>query len=98
MSFKGLNTCNNKSLHYKEFGNSLPMFYQKWQAICNPIYSPPKNENNTNASKVCKKHTKNIVHLYSASKTKKETVIENDAIIHVNFGENYQTKYAEVET
>lgn len=40
-------------------------------------------------------HEVNIVHQYNAMRTIKRNLTEKDAIIHMDFSENYQTKYAE---
>ncbi|CAH0558867.1 unnamed protein product [Brassicogethes aeneus] len=40
-------------------------------------------------------HERNIVHQHSAFKIKKTTLTEKEAMIHMDFSENYLTKYAE---
>lgn len=40
-------------------------------------------------------HERNIVHQHSAYKNKKTTISKKEAVIHMDFSENYLTKYAE---
>nr|CAH7725040.1 unnamed protein product [Callosobruchus chinensis] len=40
-------------------------------------------------------HERNIVHQHVAMKTLKESLRENDAVVHMDFSENYSTKYSE---
>ena len=46
-------------------------------------------------TKILLRHELNIVHQYMAIKSKKETLTKQEAIIHVDFSENYQTKYTQ---
>lgn len=108
--------CLNKGLHYKEFDNSIPLFYSKWQSVRQDIVDL-KNKKPRTVTKCVKttlqiqprdlildleskmdkflNHELNIVHQYQAIKTKKESLTESEAIIHVDFSENYLTKYSE---
>lgn len=40
-------------------------------------------------------HEKNIVHQYQSMKSLKESLTEKDAVVHMDFSENYSTKYNE---
>ena len=46
-------------------------------------------------TKILLRHELNIVHQYMAIKSKKETLTKQEAIIHVDFSKNYQTKYTQ---
>ncbi|CAH1099094.1 unnamed protein product [Psylliodes chrysocephalus] len=104
--------CKHKGIDYKEFDNSNPLNYQKWQSV-RQDYVDPKTKKTKTVTKCVKSTLKinprdlildlenndnnelNIVHQYQALKAKKENLTDSDAIIHVDFSENFQTKYAE---
>ncbi|KAF2897326.1 hypothetical protein ILUMI_08848, partial [Ignelater luminosus] len=60
---------------------------------------PPPNEDINKLSQAGRQKSirarRAIKHEFNIVKSKKETLTENDAIIHVDLSENYQTKYAE---
>ncbi|CAH0402137.1 unnamed protein product [Chilo suppressalis] len=108
--------CLNKSLHYKEFDDSIPLTYSKWESVRQDIIDPKTKKTRT-VTKCVKSilqikprdlimdleskmqkffhHELNKVHQYNAMQTKQQCLTEYEAIIHVDFSENYQTKYAE---
>lgn len=108
--------CLNKGLHYKEFDNSIQLFYSKWQSVRQDIVDL-KTQKPRTVTKCVKSslqilprdlildleskmdkflnHERNIVHQHQTIKTKKESLTESEALIHVDFSENYLTKYAE---
>ena len=106
-------TCLNKNLHYKEFDNSIPLCYSKWQSVRQDIVDL-KTQKPRTVTKCVKSslqivprdlildleskmekflnHELNIVHQHQTIKSKKESLTESEAIIHVDFRENYLTK------
>ncbi|KAF9424321.1 hypothetical protein HW555_000460 [Spodoptera exigua] len=60
---------------------------KKWQPVSTTITDPKTQK--------ARKHERNIVHQHSAYKIKKTKLIKKEAVIHMDFSENYLTKYAE---
>lgn len=69
--------------------------YAKIGTDCNPKDIVMKLEDNL---KIFLKHEANIVHQYKTIKNLKDNLTEKDAVIHMDFSENYNTKYtAEIQ-
>ncbi|GBP27700.1 hypothetical protein EVAR_82747_1 [Eumeta japonica] len=79
--------AKNKGLEYKEFDNGIQIVYRKWQPVSTTITDPKTQK--------ARKHERNIVHQHSAYKIKKTKLLKKEAVIHMDFSENYLTKYAE---
>nr|CAI5824041.1 unnamed protein product [Callosobruchus analis] len=84
--------CINKNPHYREFDDSKPIQFKKWVAE-KQVYKDPKSKQTRTVTKYIKKYLI-FVH-YKAVKALKQNISDKEAIIHMDFSENYCTKYGQ---
>lgn len=103
-------SCKNKTVPYEEFQNDKEIQYMVWEKDTKKVdtkeikiikkkakRSDPRNliiELENMLPKFLS-HTSNIVNQYATIKCLKEALTTNEALIHMDFSENYSYKYAE---
>ncbi|KAH9644796.1 hypothetical protein HF086_007884 [Spodoptera exigua] len=103
-------SCKNKTVPYKEFRNDKEIQYMVWERDTKKVdtkeikiikkktkRSDPRNliiELENMLPKFLS-HTSNIVNQYATVKCLKESLTTNEALVHMDFSENYSYKYSE---
>ncbi|KAH9631435.1 hypothetical protein HF086_014280 [Spodoptera exigua] len=103
-------SCKNKTVPYKEFRNDKEIQYMVWERDTKKVdtkeikiikkktkRSDPRNliiELENMLPKFLS-HTSNIVNQYATIKCLKESLTTNEALVHMDFSENYSYKYSE---
>ncbi|KAH9629437.1 hypothetical protein HF086_013351 [Spodoptera exigua] len=103
-------SCKNKTVPYKEFRNDKEIQYMVWERDTKKVdtkeikiikkktkRSDPRNliiELENMLPKFLS-HTSNIVNQYATIKCLKESLTTTEALVHMDFSENYSYKYSE---